>query len=176
MNRGAGDAGGGPAPPACGGSYHRSGRSRQTGVVDNQELQRRYQAGDPLADLAAAAGMSLGGLQRRLRRIGVSPRQPRSTVDQLDADQIAAALAAHGSIAAAARALGVGRAALTGRSHRLGVLERPACPSDLAGRYQAGASLTQLAGHYGCSVQTVRTWMIAAGIPLRPAGRRPRDG
>ncbi len=42
-------------------------------VVDNDELRWRYEAGEPLDALAEAAAMTTGGLQARLRRIGVPP-------------------------------------------------------------------------------------------------------
>jgi len=86
------------------------------------------------------------------------------------------ALAGHRSVAAAARALGVGRAAFTARAQHYGLLGGADIPGDLAGRYQAGASIRSLAEHYQVGPTTITRWLDAAGIPRRPQGRHPRDG
>jgi len=144
--------------------------------MTNEELASRYAGGDSLEELAAAAAMSLGGLQERLRRIGVPPRRRAERARALDAEQIAKALVDHGSVAAAARALGVGRAALTAQAQRHGLRPAPAIPTDLAQRYQAGATIAELARHYQRGTTTITLWLDAAGIPRRRRGRQPRDG
>jgi hypothetical protein len=149
----------------------------QTGLVDNAELRRRYEAGEPLADLAEAAAMSRSAIQVRLRRNGVPPRrrQPDSG-HELGRDEIQGALANHRSVAAAAKAVGVGRIVFTARAQRLGILPGPDIPSDLAERYQAGASVRDLAEGYGVGKSTITRWLDAAGVARRGPGRQPRDG
>jgi hypothetical protein len=148
----------------------------QTRRVTNEELTRRYGDGEPLAALAEAAGMSVAGLQRRLRRIGVPPRRRPDRAAELNDQEINDALSRHGSISAAARSLGVGRAALTAHAQRLGILPSPAIPGDLAQRYQAGASIPDLAQRYETGTTTIVRWLEATGVPRRPRGRQPRDG
>jgi hypothetical protein len=142
--------------------------------LTNQELIRRYQTGERIDDLAAAAEMTRSGLYDRLRRLNIKPRTA-TTID-LDDDTIRAALAEHKSISAAAKALGVPRARLGAESVRLGLRDRPASiPADLAGVYQREGSVERVAAHYGTSAITVARWLRSLGVPLRP-GRRPRDG
>lgn len=141
-------------------------------MLSNDELVRRYRAGDPLAALAADAEMSLGGLQRRLRRLGVPPRRAARTAGR---DQIEAALRSHGTVSAAARALGVPRNLVTAEAQRLGLRPRPDIPGDLADRYARERSLDALAAHYQVSGPTISRWLHVLGITPQPAGRRPRD-
>lgn len=150
--------------------------TRHARTVDNKELADRYAAGEPLEELAAAAGMSLGGLQERLRRIGEPTRRRKERARSLTREQIAKALADHGSLHAAAQALGVGRGALTAQAQRYGLRPAPAIPSDLAARYRAGASISELARHYEVGTTTVTLWLDVAGVPRRHPGRQPRDG
>ncbi|WP_396287764.1 helix-turn-helix domain-containing protein [Amycolatopsis sp. PS_44_ISF1] len=49
-------------------------------------------------------------------------------------------------------------------------------PPGLAARYEAGASLRELACSYHMSVRTVRALLVAAGVRIRPPGRRTRTG
>jgi hypothetical protein len=147
----------------------------QTPTVNNEELARRYNGGEELTDLAQAARMSVGGLQQRLRRIGVPPRRKIDRATTLDAQVLADALQAQGSVSAAARSLGVGRAAFTSAAQRHGLLPRPEVPPDLASRYTGGASVAQLARDYATSTSVIVGWLQAADIPRRPRGRKPRD-
>lgn len=89
--------------------------------MDDDEFRRRYRAGTPIAELAAAAGIGHATVYNRLRRMGEPPR--RKHADTLDRDSIDTALATHWSIATAASALGVGRDALAARAEELGCLE-----------------------------------------------------
>jgi hypothetical protein len=149
----------------------------QTQGVDNDELRRRYTAGEPLTDLAEAANMTVNGLQIRLRRIGVPARRSKDKAHQLNEDQIRNAIHAQQSVAGAARQLGVGRAALAARAQQLGVLPPPAgIPTDLAQRYQDGDSVRVLASTYGVGPTTITRWLDAAGVPRRPRGRQAKDG
>jgi hypothetical protein len=152
---------------------HGNTRQNQGVGLDNEELIRRYQAGEPLNDLTAAAGMSRSGLYDRLHRLGV----PRRTGGPAPDDEtIAAALAQHRSVNAAAKALGVPRNRLAGDAVRLGHHPRPAhIPADLADRYHQEQSLDRVAAHYNTSAITVGRWLRSLGIPLQP-GRKPRDG
>lgn len=148
----------------------------QTQRVTNDELTARYLAGENLEGLAGAAGMSLGGLQDRLRRLGVPARRRGEPSRELGAEQIARALAVHGSVAATARALGIGRHALTAQVQRHGLSPAPAMPPDLAERYRAGESIRELATHYQRAPSTIMRWLDGAGIQRRHPGRQPRDG
>lgn len=47
-------------------------------------------------------------------------------------------------------------------------------PSDLADRYRVGATLGELADHYGASSSTIRNWMSRLGIERRHKGKPPR--
>jgi len=69
--------------------------------------------------------MSRPGLYDRLRRLGVPPRTTTGVV--LDETTVKAALDTHGSVNAAAKALGVPRARLGAEAVRLGL--RPPPPS-----------------------------------------------
>lgn len=142
--------------------------------LTNDELARRYQAGQPLAQLAVEAGMTIPGVQARLRRIGVPARRQPSRAPLLPKQQIADALDTHRSINAAAKALGITRAALMAEAHRHGLRRTLTPPRDLLDRYHAGATQTQLADHYGVAVSTVGLWLQAKGVTRR-RGRRPID-
>jgi transposase-like protein len=143
--------------------------------LTNEDLVRRYQAGERLHDLAAAAEMSRSGLYDRLRRLG---QPPRATSAGSAADQeIRDALVESGSISAAAKALGVPRDALIADAHRLGLRSRPSrLPADLVERYEEERSLQALAEHYSVSPPTISRWLRSLGVPRQPPGRRPRDG
>lgn len=144
-------------------------------MVTNEELARRYTAGDTVAALAADAGMTEGGVYARLTRLGVPRRRTAERAGTLTAGQIADALTANRSVAAAARALGVGRGAFTAQAQRHGLLAAPAIPEDLASRYADGASVAELAKHYQTGTTTIVRWLDTAGVTRRPRGRRPRD-
>jgi hypothetical protein len=120
--------------------------------------------------------MSLAGLQRRLRRIGVPPRRQPDRSATLTDTQITNALAAHGSVSAAAKSLGVGRAALTAQAQRIGVLPGPTIPSGLHERYRQGATIPDLARLHETGTTTIVRWLEATGVPRRPRGRQPQDG
>ncbi len=44
--------------------------------------------------------------------------------------------------------------------------------AEAADRYQAGATLAQLAAHYGVGQETIRRELHQAGVELRPRGGR----
>jgi transcriptional regulator with XRE-family HTH domain len=142
--------------------------------LTNDELARRYRSGESLARLATDAGMTVPGVQARLRRIGVPARRQPSKAPRLSKQEIAAALDSHRSINAAAKALEVTRAALMAEAQRHGLRHTLTPPRDLLERYQAGATQTQLADHYGVAVSTVGLWLQASGVARR-RGRRPID-
>lgn len=153
---------------------HATARQNQPMGISNEELIRRYRAGQPVDELAAAAEMTRSGMYDRLRRLGVKPRT--GTDGDLDDDTIRAALAEHRSINAAAKALGVPRARLGAETVRLGLRPRPAyIPADLADVYQREGSIDRVAEHYSTTAITIGRWLRSLGVPLRP-GRRPRDG
>jgi Helix-turn-helix domain len=151
----------------------REGRIATVGLT-NDELARRYRAGEPLPQLAVDTGMSVSGVQARLRRIGVPARRQPSKAARLPKDAIAQALDTHGSINAAAKQLGITRAALMAEAHRHGLRHALTVPQDLLDRYQRGATQTELAAHYGVAASTVGMWLQAHGITRR-RGRRPID-
>lgn len=144
--------------------------------LTNDELIRRYNANEPLAALAQAADMTRSGLYERLRRLGLPPRSKPGSATVTDA-QIRHALDHHGSVNAAAKALGVTREALTADAQRLGLLAPPPDrPADLAERYRQLGSLEATAKHYNTSITTIRRWLRSLGIHRKPAGRQARDG
>lgn len=151
--------------------------TRQTRPVGltNDELTRRYLAGEAIGNLATDAGMTQAGLQARLRRIGVPPRKQASKAPQLTKSQIASALEQHGSINATAKALDITRSALMAEAQRHGLRSTLKIPADLFDRHQAGATQTDLATRYGVAVSTVGLWLQALGVARR-RGRRPLDG
>jgi hypothetical protein len=150
------------------------GHNRHVGL-DNDELARRYRAGEALDQLAADADMTVNGVQARLRRIGVPPRRQPSKASRLPKATIAAALDQHGSINAAAKHLGITRAALMAEAQRHGLRHTLDPPEDLLHRYHAGATQTDLAAHYGVATSTVGLWLQSHGITRR-RGRPPIDG
>lgn len=91
--------------------------------LTNEELIRRYRAGEPIDGLAAAAEMTRSGMYDRLRRIGVAPRTGTDT--NISDETIRQALSDHKSINAAAKALGLSRSRLTAEAVRLGLREPP---------------------------------------------------
>jgi hypothetical protein len=170
-----------PARRAPGGrgrpGAQRSAAGKLGGVgLTNDELIRRYQAGESLGSLAAAAEMALSGVQARLRRLGVPPRRKPSTAASFTAEQIGAALEQHQSINATAKALGVTRGWLSAEAQRLGLRRSFEPPGDLLERYHAGATQAQLADHYQTATSTVGHWLHALGEPAPTRGPRPRDG
>lgn len=150
-----------------------AGQNHHVGM-DNDELIRRYQAGETLDQLTAAAAMSRSGLYDRLRRLGVPPRTGNHA--NIDDDTILAALSEHRSVNAAAKALGISRDRLAADAVRLGLRPPPAhIPPDLVQRYRQDQSLERVATHYSTSPITVGRWLRSLGVTLNP-GRKPRDG
>ena len=143
--------------------------------LTNDELAHRYRAGEPLDQLAADADMTVNGVQARLRRIGVPPRRQPSKASRLTKDTIAAALDQHGSINAAAKAPRHHPRRPHGRSPTPRATPYPRPTPDLLDRYNAGATQTDLAAHYGVATSTVGIWLQTHGITRR-RGRRPFDG
>ncbi len=144
-------------------------------MLSDEELIRRYKSGEAVRVLAEDAQMSLAGIHGRLRRLAVPPRTAPTT-GPMDEATVRQAFIEHGSVNAAAKALGVTRNALTGETVRLGVVERPAdIPADLADRYSTERSLARVAAHYGVSVPTVSRWLNMIGVSRQRAGRRTRD-
>ncbi len=153
---------------------HATGGQNQTVGLTNDELIRRYQAGERLDELAAAAEMTRSGLYDRLRRIGVNPRTASSA--SVDDEAIRNALDEHGSVNAAAKALGIPRARLGADAVRLGLRARPpSIPADLEEVYRTEGSVERVAAHYDTTDRTVSRWLRGVGVTLRP-GRKPRDG
>ncbi len=141
------------------------------GLTD-AELIRRYQAREPIEQLADAAGLTRSGVYGRLRRLGVPPRTARI---QPEDDTIRRALTEHGSVNAAAKALGISRARLTAEAQRLHLRDPPSnIPDDLAESYRDERSLARLAARYHTTAPTVSGWLAALGIPREPPGRRQR--
>ena len=97
-------------------------------AMTDDELARRYQAREDLASLAASAGMTTAGIHARLRRIGVPAHMRPDRAHTLTAEQIAAALAAEGTVAGAARRVGAGRGAFQANAWRYGLLPLPGTP------------------------------------------------
>ncbi len=106
----------------------------------------------------------------------VLPHSDESGGPALTVKQITDALDTHGSVAGAAAALGVGRDALTAQAQRHGLRPGPDIPPDLIKRYQAGASIRELAEHYQRGTSTIVRWLDGAGLTRRRRGRQPRDG
>jgi hypothetical protein len=141
--------------------------------LTNEELIRRYRAGEPINELATAAGMTRSGMYDRLRRLGVQPRTATDT--NISDETIRQALSDYKSINAAGKALGIPRSRLTAEAVRLGLRVRPAnIPGDLIDIYRQQGSLERVAKHYGTSPPTVGRWLRSLGVPLQP-GRKPRD-
>jgi hypothetical protein len=141
--------------------------------LTNEELLRRYQAGERIEDLMAAAEMSKPGLYDRLRRLGAQLRKPPTA--RPDDETIRTALDRYGSVNAAAKALGLPRARLGAEAVRLGLRPMPpSVPTDISAVYAAEGSLERVAAHYNTTTVTVARWLRSAGVELRP-GRRPRD-
>lgn len=148
------------------------GQTRSVGLT-NAELLRRYQAGERFEDLMAAAQMSKSGLYGRLRRLGAQPRNT-STVSLSD-ETIRDALDRHGSVNAAAKALGLPRARLGAEAVRLGLRPPPpSIPADITTVYAAEGSIDRVAAHYKTTTVTVARWLRSVGVDLHP-GRKPRD-
>ncbi len=92
----------------------------------------------------------------------------------LTTEQIAAALAAEGTVAGAARRVGAGRGAFKANAWRHGLLPLPDIPEDLGERYRAGATVAELANHYGIGPTTITRWLTATGVASRATWQRTR--
>ena len=153
-------------------ALYASGRQNASVGLTNNELVRRYNAGEPLATLADAAEMTRSGLYERLRRLGLPSRRP-TTSRPLTESQLRRALNSHGSVNAAASALGVSRENFTADAQRYGLLDPPADrPPDVAERYHQLGSLEATAAHYNVSITTVRRWLRSLGVERKPSGRQ----
>jgi CelD/BcsL family acetyltransferase involved in cellulose biosynthesis len=145
-----------------------------TVALNNEDLIRRYRAGEPVDELAAAAEMTRSGMYRRLSRLGQPVRASNDAL--LDDQTVTQALNQHGSVNAAAKALGVPRAKLGAEAVRLGLRPRPASiPADLEAVYAQHQSIDRVAAHYNTSGVTIARWLRSIGVALHP-GRKPRDG
>jgi len=128
-----------------------------------EELVERYQAGASLDDLAILCGCSSGRIRRILTavRIEIRPRGVEPTPE-------------------------TPHPAPTPPRRRAGRLSDQAAhdllrTGELAGRYQAGASLEDLAIEYRCSPSKIRCLLFRAGVAIRSPGHKPaiparRDG
>ena len=127
-------------------------------------------------ELAAAADMTLSGVQARLRRLSVPPRR-KTAAAKTTAKQVEAALMSAAPVdQRAAKALGVTRPWLAAEAQRLGLRRSFDPPADLLQRHHAGANQARLAEPYYTAVSTIGHWLHALGEPPQPRGRRPRDG
>jgi uncharacterized protein (DUF433 family) len=108
-----------------------------------EELAARYQAGASLDDLAVLYGNTPYRIRRTLVDAGVAIR-PRGSLptNAFDDPRGRGALAIRRSV------------------------------EDVVGRYQAGASLDDLAVLCRCSAPKVRSLLVKAGVELRPRGKR----
>lgn len=157
-------------------ALYASGRQNASVGLTNDELARRYSAGEPLATLADAAEMTRSGLYERLRRLGLPSRRQTASRPLTEA-QLRQALNTHGSVNAAASALGVSRENFTADAQRHGLLDPPADrPPDVAERYHQLGSLEATATHYNVSITTVRRWLRSLGVERKSSGRQARDG
>jgi DNA invertase Pin-like site-specific DNA recombinase len=156
-------------------ALHASDRQNASVGLTNDELTRRYKAGEPLAALAEAAEMTRSGLYERLRRLKLPPRR-QPTERPLTQAQLRRALNTHGSVNAAAAALGVSRENFTADAQRYGLLDPPPeRPADLAQQYNQLGSLEATAAHYKVSVSTIRRWLRSLGVERKRSGRQARD-
>ena len=130
-----------------------------------EELVERYQAGASLDDLAILCGCSSGRIRRILTAVRIEIRPRRGMEPTPEAPHPAP----------------------TPPRRRAGWLSDQAAhdllrTGELAGRYQAGASLEDLAIEYRCSPSKIRCLLFRAGVAIRPPGRKPaiparrRDG
>jgi transposase-like protein len=151
-----------------------------TGADVLTELAAAYRAGATLRELAERYGVSDGTVLHRLQELGVE-RRPGSVVLALDVEAIRDAYRGGESMDAIAKHHGVSTAAVRERLLRSGEPIRPvgvapALPdvddihAALAEAYAGGASLGDLARETGVSVGAVRRRLLAAGVPMRPAG------
>jgi len=132
-----------------------------------EELVERYQAGASLDDLAILCGCSSGRIRRILTAVRIEIRTKGGVEPTTEAPHPAPSR--------------------TPPQRRAGRLSDQAAhdllrTGELAGRYQAGASLEDLAIEYRCSPSKIRCLLFRASVAIRPPGRKPatpvrrRDG
>jgi DNA-binding CsgD family transcriptional regulator len=153
------------------------------------EMIRRYRAGETLAMLAAATGLRLTAIYRRLKGAGVKLRPPgrRPSTGGLgatDADLVARYRAGE-TCKLIAAATGLSESVVRRRLRRAGVeMRQGGVPegfgrhdlpvAQIVERYRAGESTYAIGRALGVSNWTVRQRLIEAGIARRPAGTHPR--
>jgi transposase-like protein len=67
------------------------------------------------------------------------------------------------------------RAGVPRRSRGKRVSGVPGREADVAGAYQAGATIQEIADRYGCSTKPINDALTRAGVTRRPPGRRRRQ-
>lgn len=172
----------------------RSSRQRYPQLGDAEWLRRRYiEQGASLLTIRAEVGCTEAAVRQALARhdIPIRPGVRRRTLADLTVEQALSLVREHG-FGGAAGALGVDRATLTAMLGNLGVARearevaaaRPRVRGrglwvgwdreDLADLYRRH-TLREIGAMKGCSPDTVRTALVAHGIPTRPTSARPPD-
>ncbi|WP_442785293.1 helix-turn-helix domain-containing protein [Amycolatopsis sp. H20-H5] len=154
------------------------GRQRQRVAT---AIAARFRSGETVAELAAVLGRRHDTVLRLLTEAGIAfpVVLPPETTDE-DTTRILAYWHRRGLSAETL----VDQTGLSSRTIRRHLAAAGVAPSTssvlspraaaLAGRqYGKGSSIRQLAARFGCSYTTMHTALVAAGISLRPRGRRP---
>ena len=138
--------------------------------LPDKEIAARYDAGEPIEELAASYGVSSPVIYTRLREQGRTQRLPRLTVAQRA--QILDLYGSGMSGKAVARRLGVARASVRKVVREAGVKRpthvdlaathaRSEVVREIAGRHQAGESVRALADEYGIPRTTLARRLAA---------------
>ena len=158
-----------------------------------QEVARRYEAGETTRELAEAFGCStrpiFGALRKhgtKMRKGGAQPGAPSHNRRFTPAQdqEVAAEYAAGAAIRTIAEAHGVSPAAVHGALKRAGMERRDGSPNRLftpeqdeqiAREYVAGKGLEALASERGCSHDPIREALKRQGIDSRRGGGQKRE-
>jgi hypothetical protein len=155
------------------------------GAISDAEMRSRYESGQTVAEVAAAAGLDQATVWRRLKQAGVvmrpAARKPERSAEILrrhrdgqDPETIAAAIGGKpGTVKARLREHGLktSRTAPRRRGGKRRGRPRSLIPAAarkrIAAAYQAGESMRAIAAAEGIAEQTVRNALLAQGVPLR---------
>ncbi|WP_308170254.1 GntR family transcriptional regulator, partial [Acrocarpospora catenulata] len=149
--------------------------------ISDEELVRRYQAGESYIAIAESVDTNPQRIRSRLVAAGVEIRSAgRRRVPVVADPDVVRRYEAGESMRAIAGSLGVDKLTVRSRLVSAGVRIRRRSAAgtglgvsaeEVVRRYEAGESMRAIAGSLGVDKLTVRCRLLAAGVEIRPPGR-----